>query len=226
MEHSYTRARRTCLRWNADPRSSFRSHLQKISELHIQPDHQHYLQTQTKNGILPTIAMKTSTLLPLAFLTTLTTATPNPRPQLPTQEACDVSAQQFYLITASSPLCSSNSSLIPMASATSLFAPFHQQNLFLRTIGTGYNSLPLFTLENGSLKTTASDGFGLGEVVYGSPKPVEGAELEFLRDQAGNAGLTLTGGFLLGVGGVTDGWKLCKGDLGQVVVSGLLSVLR
>jgi hypothetical protein len=161
--------------------------------------------------------MKTSFPLSLTLLASLVSAAP--RPQTEVMEGCDVSTSQFYLVTASSPLCNTNSSNIPMAAATSLFAPFHQPNLFLRTIAPGYGSLPVFTYTGGSLYTFASDAFGLGNHSYSSPPPTEGAELEFLRDSQPNAGLTLTGGFLLGMGGITDGWKLCDGAMGQSVVS-------
>ena len=154
----------------------------------------------------------------MALLRSVATAIPTPRPQAEVTDTCDVSASQFYLVTASSPLCDSNSSNIPMAAATSLLRPFHQSNLFLRTIDEGYNSLPQFTFSDGALHTTAGDAFGQGEYPHSTPAPVEGEELQFLRDQQGDAGLTLTGGFLLGVGGITDGWKLCEGPVGQTAV--------
>lgn len=163
--------------------------------------------------------MKTFIHASLALLASITAAAPTPQPQAAEIASCDVASSQFYLITASSPLCSANSSMIPMAEATSLFAPLRQPNLFLRTIGPGYLSLPTFTLSGGSLFTWASDSFGQGNFSYASAAPVEGTELQFLQGQEGNAGLTLTGGFLLGVGGVTDGWKLCEGAVGQSVVS-------
>jgi hypothetical protein len=94
----------------------------------------------------------------------------------------------------------------------------HQSNLFLRTIGPGYLSLPLFTLSSGSLHTFASDAFGQGNYTYSSPTPVEGAELQFLQGEQENAGFNFTGGFLLGVNGVADQWSLCDGELGQTVV--------
>jgi hypothetical protein len=163
--------------------------------------------------------MKAFTIASLALFSSLSSAIPTPKPQVDVVESCNVSSTQFYLITASSPLCSENSSNIPMAAATSLFAPLRQPNLFLRTIGPGYLSLPIFTLSEGSLYTYTTDAVGQGNYSYGTPAPAEGDELQFLRDQAGSAGLTLTGGFLLGVNGVTDGWKICEGSFGQQVVS-------
>jgi hypothetical protein len=162
--------------------------------------------------------MKTLILGSIAFLTSFTSAISIPRSQADTLTDCDVSSSQFYLVTAASPMCSSTSSDIPMVSATSLFAPFHQANLFLRTTGPGYLSLPVFTLLGGSLHTFSSDGVGQGNYTYSPPAPVDGTELQFRQGEQGDVGLTLTGGFLLGVGGVTDQWTLCEGDLGQSVV--------
>ena len=162
--------------------------------------------------------MRASTLLSFASAGFVAYAKPTPVPQTDMTEACDVSASQFYLITASSPLCDPNSANIPMAAATSLLRPFRQAQLLLRTIGEGYLSLPTFTFSDGALHTIAGDALGQGEYPHSTIAPVEGQELQFLRDQAGDANLTLTGGFLLGVGGVTDGWKLCEGPVGDTSV--------
>jgi hypothetical protein len=184
------------------------------------------IRTLTGNQILTSLInnlnsfiMKTFSIASLAIFCSIASALPTPRPQTEVLESCNVSTAQFYLITASSPLCSENSSNIPMAAATSLFAPLRQANLFLRTIEPGYLSLPIFTLSQGSLYTYTTDAVGQGNYSYSTPVPADGAELQFLRDQQGDAGLTLTGGFLLGVNGVTDGWKLCEGSFGQQVAS-------
>jgi hypothetical protein len=164
--------------------------------------------------------MKWLALLSMALSAALTSAAPTLVLQNDVLAECDVSQGQFYLVTAASPICNSNSSNIPMASATSLFAPLHQSNLFLRTIGPGYFSLPVFTLFGGSLHTFSSDAFGQGNYTYSSLAPVESVELQLLQGEQGNAGLSLTGGFLLGVNGVMDQWTLCPGAVGQTVVCG------
>ncbi|KIV99778.1 uncharacterized protein PV09_08584 [Verruconis gallopava] len=165
--------------------------------------------------------MKTFTLLPslLAFLASVVGALPTPQPQEASgQDDCNMSSSLFYLVTASSPMCSSNSSNLPMVSATSLFDPLHQPNFFLRTIGPGYGSLPVFTLSGGSLHTFSSDAFGQGNYTYSASRPVPGSELQFLQGDQSDAGLALKGGFLLGLGDVTDGWTLCPGAMDQTVL--------
>lgn len=162
--------------------------------------------------------MKSSILSIIASLAFYVNAIPTPQPLEARQANCNVSQGQFYLITTASPMCNSNSSNIPMASATSLFAPEEQPNFLLRTIGPGYLSLPVFTYSEGSLHTWSSNAFGQGNYTYGSLSPSGNTELQFLQDEQVNAGLNFKGGFLLGVNGVTDQWKLCDGPLGETVV--------
>lgn len=161
-------------------------------------------------------------LLSLAFLTSLTTAVPTPFPQNTTDTNCDVSKSQFYLVTTTSPFCSSNSSNIPFVSATSLFDPDQQSNFFLRTIGPGYLSIPVFTLNAGALYTYASNTFGQGNYTYSSAGIVDGQELQFLIGNGTDSGLELVAGYMLAVGGVMDKWRLCAGDFGETVVSTFL----
>jgi hypothetical protein len=128
----------------------------------------------------------------------------------------------FYLVTTTSSTRSGNSSLLPNVSATSLFDPLAQTNYLLRLIGPGYNSLPLFNLTDGTLETEAAGPHGIGEFEYNSTRVRAGEDLMFAPAAQPKGNLGLEDGFLLTVGGETEGWRVCAGDLGQEVISLLL----
>ncbi|KAF2424264.1 hypothetical protein EJ08DRAFT_618106 [Tothia fuscella] len=157
--------------------------------------------------------MKTSILLSSLFTISSTLAAP-------IVDTCNSSnlTSPFYLVTASSSTCNSNSSLLPSVSAISLFDPFRQPNFLLRTIERGYFSLPNFTLTDGVLHTPSSGPFGTGNYIYNSTPPVAGQELQFAQSVGSDGGLSLLGGFLLAVNGSAEGWGICPGALGQRVI--------
>lgn len=153
--------------------------------------------------------MKT-TLLITTVLAGLTSSQPTTN--------CTPPTAPFYLITTSSPSCSGNSSLLPSVAATSTFAPAHQPTLLLRTILPGYNSLPNFTLADGTLQTITDGPFGAKTQLYNSTTPAVGEQLGFVAAENPAGGLSLEGGYLLAVGGETQGWTLCTTS-GESVVS-------
>jgi hypothetical protein len=161
--------------------------------------------------------MRTSTLTPISIalyiLVSLAIAAPI--------SSCNSSAisSSFYLVTTSSSECSSNSTLLPSVSATSLFDPSQQPNYLLRLIAPGYFSLPNFTLTDGVLQSVATTPFGLQSYLYNSTPPAVGTELQFSQSVQGNGGLGLLGGYLLAVNGSGVGWTVCSGPLGESVVS-------
>jgi hypothetical protein len=161
--------------------------------------------------------MKTFTLTfvtcVVSYLLSLTAAAPT--------STCNssVALLPFYLVTTSSSECSTNSTLLPSVSATSLFDPLHQPNYLLRLVGPGYFSLPNFTLTDGVLHSIAAAPFGLETYIYNSTPPVAGTELQFFQSAQGNGGLSLLGGYLLAVNGSGEGWTICSGTLGENVVS-------
>lgn len=156
---------------------------------------------------MKTILLTTSVL---TLFTSLSSSQPTPQCIPPTSE--------FYLVTTSSPSCSGNSSYLPSVAATSTFAPAHQPTLLLRTIGPGYNSLPNFTLADGTLQTISNGPFGVKTELYKSITPGEGEQLGFVAAEISGGGFSLEVGYLLAVGGDTDGWTLCETS-GQAVVS-------
>lgn len=154
-----------------------------------------------------------STLITTAFLAAASLASAFPHTshaKIPTN---------FLLVTTSSGEPKANSSLLPAVSATSLFDPYYQTNFLLRLIGPGYGSLPRFNLTSGTLESLAAGPHGIGEFEYNSTVVRTGEELQFApsKQPAGNLGLR--GGYLLTVGGVAEGWKVCDGELEQSVVS-------
>ncbi|KAL6706617.1 hypothetical protein ACN47E_005373 [Coniothyrium glycines] len=125
----------------------------------------------------------------------------------------------FLLVTSPSPIPSSNTSSLHAISATSLIDPFNQPALLLRLTGPGYNSLPNFTLADGTLSTYATAPFGGGLKKYNSTIVTAGAELQFLASSqpAGNLGLDTD--YLLTVDGESKGWTICDGALQNEVLS-------
>lgn len=165
---------------------------------------------------LPTLLFATlATALPT---TTDSTTSPNPANNTNTSNPLT----NFYLLTTTSPTKSptGNSSLLPSVSATSLFDPLARTTYLLRLIGPGYNSLPQFNLTaDGTLETEAAGPHGVGEFEYNSTRVRAGDDLTFAPQAQPKGNLGLEEGFLLSVGGETEGWRVCEGDLGQQVVS-------
>jgi len=165
--------------------------------------------------------MHPSTALLVTLLATLTIALPTAYSQSNTTNA--TIPTNFLLLTTPSPLQNTNTSSV---NATSLFDPFSNPTYLLRLIGPGYGSLPRFNLtSDGKLETEASGPHGVGEFEYNSTRVRAGEDLMFSSDvEEGQAkgNLGLKDGFLLTVGGEAVGWKVCDGELGQRVVSGIL----
>ncbi|THZ50351.1 hypothetical protein D6C90_02674 [Aureobasidium pullulans] len=148
-----------------------------------------------------------------AALTTLATASPiiNRAPTINT-------TQPFYLLTTTDPTYTSNSSLLPNVSLTTLFDPYYQPNYLLRLIAPGYGSVPQFTLSNGVLHTPGQGPHGIGNYIFNSSDVHTGSELEFRAQFEGKGDLSLERGYLLGVNGSSDGWTICVEELGQRVI--------
>lgn len=127
--------------------------------------------------------------------------------------------QPFYLLTTTTPTYTSNSSLLPNVSLTTLFDPYYQPNYLLRLIAPGYGSVPQFTLSNGVLHTPGQGPHGIGNYIFNSSDVHTGSELEFRAQFEGKGDLSLERGYLLGVNGSSDGWTICVEELGQRVVS-------
>lgn len=159
------------------------------------------------------------------LLATLATALPTTPPtnsttsSYPSNNNTSTPLTNFYLLTSPSPAQSTNSSLLPSVSATSLFDPLAQTNYLLRLIGPGYNSLPQFNLTDGTLETEAAGPHGVGEFEYNSTRVRAGEDLMFAPATQPKGNLGLVDGYLLSVGGESEGWRVCDGDLGQQVVS-------
>ena len=154
---------------------------------------------------------------------TLATALPTNYTTPPNSGNNTINPTNFYLVTTTSSTKPGNSSLLPAVSATSLFDPLAQTNYLLRLIGPGYNSLPLFNLTDGTLETEAAGPHGVGEFEYNSTRVSAGEDLMFAPAVQPKGNLGLADGFLLTVGGESEGWTVCAGDLGQQVVSSSLS---
>lgn len=162
--------------------------------------------------------MQLATIL-LASLSTLATALPTNYTAPPNTGNNTANPANFFLVTTTSATKMGNSSLLPDVSATSLFDPIAQTEYFLRLIGPGYNSLPVFNLTDGTLETEAAGPHGVGEFEYNSTRVSAGEDLMFAPAAQPKGNLGLADGFLLTVGGQSEGWKICEGDLGQQVVS-------
>lgn len=164
---------------------------------------------------LPTLLFATlATALPTTTTTTDYTTSSN------STNSTSSPLTYFYLLTTTSPTRNTNSSLLPSVSATSLFDPLAQTTYLLRLIGPGYNFLPQFNLtSDGTLETEAAGPHGIGEFEYNSTRVHAGEDLTFAPQAQPKGNLGLEGGFLLSVGGETEGWRVCEGELGQQVVS-------
>ncbi|KAK6362562.1 hypothetical protein TWF730_000019 [Orbilia blumenaviensis] len=127
--------------------------------------------------------------------------------------------KDFYLVTSSSPIPCPNSSSLPNASAISTFDPYYQEDYLLRTIGPGYNGLPIFNLKRGNLVTVANLPHGGPEVTFTTKRPKDNTELKFNPAPTNARGpLTVRGG-LVGYHGINNRWYTCPGDFGEFVVS-------
>jgi len=158
------------------------------------------------------------------LLATLATALPTTPPTNNTNTNTSTPPiTNFYLLTSPSPTQTTNSSLLPNVSATSLFDPLAQSTYLLRLIGPGYASLPQFNLTDGTLETLAAGPHGIGEFEYNSTRVRAGEDLMFAPAVQGKGNLGLVDGFLLSVGGESGGWRVCEGEMGQRVVSLLFS---
>jgi hypothetical protein len=153
--------------------------------------------------------MKT-TLLIATVLSGLTSGLPT--------SMCTPPTAPFFLVTTSSRSCSDNSTLLPDAAATSTYAPLHQTTLLIRTILPGYQSLPNFTLTDGTLETVSDGPFGAQTQLYNATTPAAGEQLGFVAAANPTGGFTLEDGYLLAVGGDTESWTLCTVS-GEPVVS-------
>jgi hypothetical protein len=102
---------------------------------------------------------------------------------------------------------------------THLQDPFNQPALLLRLIGPGYNSLPNFTLADGTLSTIANAPFNGGLKLYNSTVVEAGKQLQFLASIQPAGNLALDRNYLLTVGGEKKGWTICDGPLSNEVLS-------
>jgi len=127
--------------------------------------------------------------------------------------------QPFYLLTTNTKTYTSNSTLLPNVSLTTLFDPYYQPNYLLRLIAPGYGSVPQFTLSNGVLHTPGQGPHGIGNYIFNSSDVHTGSELEFRAQYEGSGDLSLELGYLLAVNGSSDGWTICVEELDQRVVS-------
>ena len=156
--------------------------------------------------------------LSILLFATLATALPTTTPTnytTPSNNTSTPPITNFYLLTSPSPTQNTNSSV----SLTSLFDPLARATYLLRLIGPGYNSLPQFNLTDGTLETKAAGPHGVGEFEYNSTRVRAGEDLMFAPKVQPKGNLGLVDGFLLSVGGDSEGWRVCEGDLGQQVVS-------
>lgn len=124
----------------------------------------------------------------------------------------------FLLVTTTCPEHSVNSSLLPNVNATSLFDPAKQETFLLRLIAPGYGSLPRFNISNSTLQTESYGPIGFTLEEYDSTTVTSGDELGFLPAVRTKGNLGLKDGYLLSVGGETEGWTICDGAIGQSVV--------
>ncbi|KAF2178793.1 hypothetical protein K469DRAFT_717772 [Zopfia rhizophila CBS 207.26] len=150
--------------------------------------------------------MRFQTLTILTFLSTSVTTA------LPTE------LKDFLLVTTDQAEPSINSSNLRAVSATSLFDPYKQPALLLRLIGPGYNSLPTFNLNSGTLQTISTGPTGTDEYLYNSTKVQSCQELQFLASEQPAGNLGLDQGYLLAVDGEREGWTICLGKLDQDVL--------
>lgn len=160
------------------------------------------------------------------LIATLATALPTTTnyKSLDTNTNTSTPLSNFYLLTTTSSTQNTNSSLLPSVSATSLFDPLAQTTYLLRLLGPGYNSLPRFNLTDGTLETEAAGPHGIGEFEYNSTRVRAGEDLKFAPAAQPKGNLGLVDGFLLSVGGESEGWRVCEGEMGQQVVSVTLCV--
>ncbi|KAF2828545.1 hypothetical protein CC86DRAFT_368757 [Ophiobolus disseminans] len=125
----------------------------------------------------------------------------------------------FLLVTTSQADPNPDPSELQAVAATSLYDPFHQPALILRLIGSGYNSLPNFTLTDGTLSSVALAPFNGGEKLYNSTIVEAGKELQFLASPQPAGNMALSEGYLLTVDGEEEGWTICNGLLGSEVLT-------
>ncbi|KAF3180014.1 hypothetical protein TWF225_001931 [Orbilia oligospora] len=127
--------------------------------------------------------------------------------------------KDFYLVTSSSPISCPNSSDLANASAISTFDPYYQEDYLLRTIGPGYNSLPVFNLKRGNLVTIASLPHGGPAATFTTKRPQDDTELKFNPSPNTSRGpLTIRNG-LIGYHGIINRWFTCPGDFGEYVIT-------
>ncbi|KAF2718187.1 hypothetical protein K431DRAFT_287921 [Polychaeton citri CBS 116435] len=164
--------------------------------------------------------ISSSKILSVALLAALTaTSTPLPQAGSSSDGIETTHLAPFYLVTTTQSTSSSNSSLLANVSATSLFDPYYQTNYLLRLIDPGYLSLPTFNLTSGTLHTAASGPHNIGpEQQYNSTFVEAGSELQFAPSVQTKGNVGLWEGYLVTVGGSCEGWTICDGELGQVVI--------
>ena len=138
---------------------------------------------------------------------------------LPTLHERSTNPTNFYLVTTTSCERAANSSWLENVSATSLFDPYDQATFLLRLIEPGYGSLPKFNLSQAILHSFADPPASFTPAKYNSTRVVAGAKLGFDDAPESNGNLGLEQGFLLTVGGVSEGWTICEGPLEESVVS-------
>lgn len=162
------------------------------------------------------LAMKT-TLLSTAVLSGLSSLT-SALPTLPTLPACTPIISPFLLITTTTPNCGPSTTM-PNVSAISVYDPAHSTTLNLRTILPGYNSLPNFTLADGTLQTISFGPFGSKPQLYNATGGTSNQPLGFQAAASPVGRLGLSMGYLLANNDDSEGWTLCKDSYGETVVS-------
>jgi len=144
---------------------------------------------------------------------------------------------EFFLVTSDQATPSANSSqlrgvhattpyvsalalarILPPAKLSQAEDPISQSTLLLRLIGPGYNILPNFTLADGVLSTVTSGPHNIGSYKYNSTTVTTNSQLQFVARPMTNGNVGLKDGYLLSVGGESEGWTICDSVTGPDVL--------
>lgn len=152
---------------------------------------------------------------------------------------------EFFLVTTNQSTPSSNSSELSAVSATTFYVrqssphspetpikpfeyfcmltqpqdedPVSHSYLLIRLLASGYNSLPNFTLADGTLSTLYESS--RSTTTYNSSSVTAGQELQLLNKQQSAGNIDLKDGYLLTVDGEQEGWTICRSQTGQQVLA-------
>lgn len=111
--------------------------------------------------------------------------------------------------------------VLPNIQAVTTFDPFHHKDFSLRLTGPGYNTLPLFYLNNGYLSTNVLDQYWCvseQDCVYTVQDPTDGAAIKLSSTVQSTLTISINEHSLLVANDQME-WAACQSELGYETVS-------